>query len=128
MKKSSILTIIFLMRLLHIIIQICNKDYVSKNNKSTRVYSENKRNNVQVFDLFSDKDLETGNAVTFTLYGVSKRHHEYLVKLLNATGDNPFQPIPGFVKGNLVNRTTAANYPLGYFSISETARITHLVD
>lgn len=82
----------------------------------------------QVFDLFSDKDLMTGNAVTFTLYGVSKRHHEYLVKLLNATGGNPFQPIPGVVKGNMLNTTNAANYPLGYFSLSQTATITHIVE
>jgi hypothetical protein len=82
----------------------------------------------QIFDLFTDADLKAQDEVTFTLYGVSKRHHEYLVKLLNATGGNPFQPIPGVVKGNMRNNTTPANFPLGYFSLSQTATITHIVE
>ncbi|MDI9258163.1 DUF4249 domain-containing protein [Flavobacterium sedimenticola] len=82
----------------------------------------------QVFDAFGDADLAPADAVTFTLYGISKRHHEYLVKLLNAAGANPFQPIPGVVKGNMLNVTQAQNYPLGYFSLSQTATITHTVE
>lgn len=82
----------------------------------------------QIFNLFTDADLKAQDAVIFTLYGVSKRHHEYLVKLLNATGGNPFQPIPGVVKGNMLNTTNASNYPLGYFSLSQTASITHIVE
>lgn len=82
----------------------------------------------QIFDLLTNADLKALDEITFTLYGVSKRHHEYLVKLLNATGGNPFQPIPGVVKGNVLNTTTSANYPLGYFSVSETSRITHIVE
>lgn len=81
----------------------------------------------QVFDIYSNEDLGPSDTVTFTLYGISQRHHEYLVKLLNATGGNPFQPIPGVVKGNMLNTTTQSNYPLGYFSLSQTSKITHTV-
>lgn len=82
----------------------------------------------QVFDLFSDEDLSSGDRVTFTLFGISRRQQEYLVRLLNATGGNPFQPVPGVVKGNMINTTVPKHYPLGYFSISQTATITHEVE
>jgi len=82
----------------------------------------------QVFDFISNKDLKTLDKVIFTLYGISAKHQQYMIKIINATGGNPFQPIPGVVKGNIINNSNAANFPLGYFSLSQTATITHIVE
>lgn len=82
----------------------------------------------QIFDFFTDKDLKTNDKVIFTLYGISLEHQNYMNKIINATGGNPFQPIPGVVKGNVSNSSNKKNYPLGYFSLSQTASITHSVE
>ena len=81
----------------------------------------------QVFDTATDENLKVGDIITFTVYGVSEDHHEYCVKILNTIVGGPFQTIPGKIKGNMVNTTQMNNYPLGYFSTSQTTTITHII-
>ena len=43
-------------------------------------------------------------------------------KLLNIAGGgggNPFATPPATLRGNIVNQTNEANFPLGYFSLGE---------
>ena len=42
-----------------------------------------------------------------------------LVSIAGNNGGGPFQSPPATVRGNIINTTNAANYPLGYFSLSE---------
>ncbi len=72
-----------------------------------------------------DDTLNIGDEITFKLYGVSGQHHDYLFKLISSTQGGPFQTVPGVLRGNIVNITKPENYPLGYFSLSETTTITH---
>jgi len=81
----------------------------------------------QVFDTATDEDLKVGDIITFTLYGISKEHHDYCVKILNTIVGGPFQTIPGKIKGNMINTTDSNNYPLGYFSTSQTTTIAHTI-
>jgi hypothetical protein len=42
-----------------------------------------------------------------------------LVSIAGNNGGGPFQSPPATVRGNIINTTDKANYPLGYFSLSE---------
>ncbi len=42
-----------------------------------------------------------------------------LVSIAGNNGGGPFQSPPATVRGNIINTTNSANYPLGYFSLSE---------
>jgi len=43
-----------------------------------------------------------------------------LVSIAGTNVGGPFQSPPATVKGNIINTTNKENYPLGYFSLSET--------
>ena len=42
--------------------------------------------------------------------------------------DGPFETQPATVRGNFVNQTNEANFPLGYFRISEVSILTYTVE
>ena len=95
-------------------------------NKITSNYSvdEDKLYQGNEFFSFSEgKDLKIGDEVEVTHYGISKQYYNYMSILISIAGDNiggPFQSPPATVKGNIINTTDKSNYPLGYFSLSET--------
>lgn len=75
------------------------------------------------FSLSDDDDLEAGDEVEITHYGISKQYYNYMSILVSIAGSNvggPFQSPPATVKGNIINTVDKADYPLGYFSLSET--------
>ena len=77
----------------------------------------------QFFSVSQNSDLKTGDVVTVTHFGISQQYQNYLSILLaiaGNTGGGPFQSPPATVRGNVVNQTTFDNFPLGYFSLSET--------
>ncbi|MDP5201023.1 DUF4249 family protein [Flavobacterium sp. DG2-3] len=81
-------------------------------------------NGNEFFSISDDEDLEIGNEIEITHYGISKQYYNYMSILVSIAGSNfggPFQSPPATVKGNMVNVTTKDNYPLGYFSLSETS-------
>ncbi len=70
---------------------------------------------------YSNKDLKPGETVNIKLFGISKRYYDYFRKVLNASGndDGPFATTPTAVRGNINNETRSANFPFGYFRLSE---------
>jgi len=77
----------------------------------------------------SDK-VKKGDKINVTHFGISKSYYNYLSVLLSIAsngGGSPFQSPPATVRGNIINTTNAANYPLGYFSISESDKIEYTV-
>ncbi len=77
----------------------------------------------EFFSLSDDDELESGNAIEITHYGISKQYYNYMSILVSIAGTNvggPFQSPPATVKGNIINTTDKNNYPLGYFSLCET--------
>lgn len=76
----------------------------------------------EFFSISDDEDLKTNDVIEVTHFGISKQYYNYMTILLSVAGSNfggPFQSPPTSVKGNIINTTDQANYPLGYFSLSE---------
>ncbi|MCP2027301.1 hypothetical protein L1276_002458 [Flavobacterium sp. HSC-32F16] len=76
----------------------------------------------EFFSVSDDDELETGDEIEITHYGISKQYYNYMSILVSIAGSNvggPFQSPPATVKGNIINTTDKTNYPLGYFSLSE---------
>lgn len=77
----------------------------------------------EFFSSSDDDELKVGDEVEMTHYGISKQYYNYMNILVSIAGSNtggPFQSPPATVKGNIINMNDKANYPLGYFSLSET--------
>jgi hypothetical protein len=75
------------------------------------------------FSISRNDDLKTGDKIVVSHFGISKAHYNYLNILINISGSaggSPFQSPPATVRGNIINSTDFNNYPLGYFSLSES--------
>ena len=70
----------------------------------------------------SDK-VKKNDKIIVTHFGISKSYYNYLSVLLSIAsngGGSPFQSPPATVRGNIINATNTDDYPLGYFSVSES--------
>lgn len=77
----------------------------------------------EFFSLSDDEELKSGDEIEITHIGISKQYYNYMSILVSIAGSNvggPFQSPPATVRGNIINTTNKENYPLGYFSLSET--------
>ncbi|TDO70467.1 uncharacterized protein DUF4249 [Flavobacterium chryseum] len=84
----------------------------------------------EFFSLSDDDELKIGDKISLTHYGISKQYYNYMSILVSIAGSNsggPFQSPPATVKGNIINTTDKDNYPLGYFSLSETDSRTYTI-
>ncbi|MBS7788249.1 DUF4249 domain-containing protein [Flavobacterium sp. CYK-55] len=83
----------------------------------------------EFFGYYTNDKIKTGDVLDITLYGISKRYFEYMSKIiLIAQGsDGPFSTPPATVRGNIVNQTNTNNFALGYFSLSETDRLSYTI-
>lgn len=84
----------------------------------------------EMFGLYTNEDLKTGDTLEFTLYGISTQYYNYMNILLGITGTNggsPFQTPPATVRGNIVNQTNESNYCLGFFRLCEIDTLTYTV-
>ena len=85
----------------------------------------------EFFSLSDDDELEPGDNIQIVHYGISKQYYNYMSILVSIAGSNvggPFQSPPATVKGNIMNTTEKSNYPLGYFSLSETDSRTYTIE
>lgn len=76
----------------------------------------------EFFSLSQNEELKTGDKIEITHYGISKAYYNYMSVLVSIAGNNgggPFQSPPATVRGNIINTTDKANYPLGYFALNE---------
>lgn len=70
-------------------------------------------------------NLDSGDIVEIQIIGVDKPFARYTEQLLELSGQDsggPFTVTPSTPRGNIINVTDPENYPLGYFSLSETYR------
>lgn len=75
---------------------------------------------------YQEEEIEVPTNVTVTMSGITKDYFTYFRILQNQSGTNgggPFQSVPSSLLGNVINTTNEANFPLGYFHISETDTI-----
>lgn len=102
-------------------------------NKVTSTYYVDKDEFYQGNEFFSvsnDEDLKAGDEIEVIHYGISKQYYNYMSILVSIAGSNiggPFQTPPATVRGNIMNVTDKNNYPLGYFSLSETVSVKYTV-
>nr|WP_315170265.1 DUF4249 domain-containing protein [uncultured Flavobacterium sp.] len=76
----------------------------------------------EFFSISQNDELKKGDKIEITHYGISKAYYNYMSILVSIAGNNgggPFQSPPATVRGNIINTADKANYPLGYFSLSE---------
>lgn len=79
---------------------------------------------------YLEQDLESGDVVTFNLFGVDEEFYNFMVVLLlqaDDGGGGPFETQPATVKGNILNITNEENFPLGYFRISEISTLEYTI-
>ncbi|KUJ61935.1 hypothetical protein AR687_10280 [Flavobacteriaceae bacterium CRH] len=84
----------------------------------------------EFFSISDDDELKIGDKISLTHYGISKQYYNYMSILVSIAGNSsggPFQSPPATVKGNIINTTDKSNYPLGYFSLSETDSRTYTI-
>lgn len=84
----------------------------------------------QIFSIYSNEDIKSGDTVDFTLSGISEGYFNYMQILLNiagSAGGSPFQSPPATVRGNIVNTTESDNYVFGFFSLSETTSVNYSI-
>ena len=75
---------------------------------------------------YQEEEIEVPTNVTVTMSGITKDYFTYFRILQNQSGTSgggPFQSVPSSLLGNIINTTNEANFPLGYFHISETDTI-----
>jgi hypothetical protein len=75
---------------------------------------------------YQEEDIEVPTNVTVTMSGITKDYFTYFRILQNQSGTSgggPFQSVPSSLLGNVINTSNEANFPLGYFHISETDTI-----
>ena len=85
----------------------------------------------QMFGLYSNEDMKSGDMLSFTLHGISERNYNYLNILLGIAGGNggsPFSTPPATVRGNFVNQTNPDNFAFGYFSVAETDTRVYVIE
>lgn len=98
--------------------------YLYSNKVKSNYYADEDKffNGNEFFSISDDEDLKIGDVIEVTHIGISKQYYNYMNILVSIAGNNsggPFQSPPATVKGNIINTTDSANYPLGYFSLSE---------
>jgi hypothetical protein len=77
----------------------------------------------EIFGIYQDENLKAGQTLAISILGISEKYYNYmniLVTIAGSTAGSPFQSPPATVRGNVKNTTNERNYPLGYFSLSET--------
>ncbi|MDA9087278.1 DUF4249 domain-containing protein [Polaribacter sp.] len=75
---------------------------------------------------YQEEEIEVPKNVTVTMSGITKDYFTYFRILQNQSGTSgggPFQSVPSSLLGNVINTSNEANFPLGYFHISETDTI-----
>ncbi len=108
---------------------------IEENRRSTivpgyLVYNDKFFNGKQIYTSVFDEKLLAQDVISFKIFGISSRHHDYLFKLILSIESDlgPFQTVPGLLLGNVKNITNNKNFPFGYFSLSQTSTIEHIIN
>jgi Domain of unknown function (DUF4249) len=83
-----------------------------------------------LYFIYSNKKLEKDSQISFKLSGVSERYYTYMKILIgnaNGTANGPFQVPPTRVRGNIKNQSNEQNYPIGFFSLSESSKLSYII-
>lgn len=76
----------------------------------------------EMFGFYTNEKLKQNDQLFMSLQGITLQYFNYMSKIISISGSNggnPFATPSATVKGNIINQTDSANYPLGYFNLSE---------
>lgn len=78
---------------------------------------------------YDDENLQTGDVVQISLYGISERFFNYISLLESQAGDGgPFTTTPAQLTGNCVNVDDPNKEVLGYFRLGEVDRRNYTIE
>lgn len=83
-----------------------------------------------LYFIYANKKLKKDNQINFKLSGVSKMYYTYMKILIgnaNGAANGPFQVPPTRVRGNIKNQSNEQNYPIGFFSLSESSKLEYII-
>lgn len=83
-----------------------------------------------LYFIYSNEKLKKDSQIYFKLSGVSERYYTFMKILIgnaNGSANGPFQVPPTRVRGNIKNQSNEQNYPIGYFSLSESSKLSYIV-
>jgi len=98
---------------------------------SFRIISDDLFQGNQVSGTFGNDKLVPGDHVSINLNGISEQYFNYMNIILSISGGRgggPFATPSATVRGNVVNNANQNNYPLGYFSLSESDFVDYVVE
>ncbi len=96
--------------------------------KEQDVFSDKFVNGNEIFGLYIEDELDTGDEVFIQSFGVSEQYYNYMFTLLSQAADSGgFETQPATVRGNVTNQTNPNNFPFGYFRLSEADELTYIV-
>ncbi|PHS06575.1 MAG: hypothetical protein COA88_10240 [Kordia sp.] len=75
----------------------------------------------------NEESFIPGDIVNIDLHGISERYHNYIRLLIEQSnsGGDPFSAVPAALKGNCINHIQPDNYALGYFRLTEVAKVSY---
>lgn len=95
------------------------------------VYDDEFTDGNQIFAFYNEEDLSQGTSLTIRNYGISERFYEFMLILLQQSGNDsggPFETKPATVRGNCINQTNPENFPFGYFRLSEVDEVEYTIN
>ncbi len=95
------------------------------------VYKDEFFNGNQIFGLYIEEELDTGDEVIIQSFGVSEGYYNYMFTLLSQAavdGGGAFETQPATVRGNIINQTDPDNFAYGYFRLSEADEFLYVVE
>lgn len=93
------------------------------------VYDDHFTQGNQNFGLYMSEDLQQGDEMMLSLFGISQQYMNYMNILLQISDGEggPWQTQPTNVRGNIINQTDFKNFALGYFRLSEVDKMQYTV-
>lgn len=76
---------------------------------------------------FSDEDLKVGDTIKITHRGISEQFYNYMNLILESTSANPFATPPANIRGNILSEDEEGNSALGYFRLSQSEELIHVI-
>lgn len=87
--------------------------------------------NNEMFSMYFNEDLKTGDTLRFTLNGIPLNYYNYMNIILQQTGSSgagPFSTPTATTRGNVINQTNFDNFALGYFRLSKTEFKEYIIE
>lgn len=83
-----------------------------------------------MFGFYTNDKINRNDIIPLTVQCMNSSYFNYMSKLIAISGantGNPFATPPATLRGNIINQSNTENFPLGYFSLSESDTVNYQV-